>query len=263
MFNNIFKKSVEVLEPKQKTVNELVQEIHENFFTEVDRLFVSAQKMNSLETDKQELINKCERLKKLGFYKTKEVKDAEEEINRLNTLKTENEKNENLFKAINFFSVAYPCYKFITEESVKKICEKYGLVYGEIKFYKGTVPDKNLEHIEKFKINSEYECYTSERRGFFTDSKYTSYIGKRLYEYYQNNGDRDVFAYKSPLEIVAPAKDFDMKGMDVKNFKVGKIPIPDPIVLKPIIFNGEKHYLIVTAWGEEASDEMVVNQQMN
>ena len=35
--------------------------------------------------------------------------------------------------------------------------------------------------------------------------------------------------------------------------------IPDPVVLQPVCGG----YLIVCAWGDEASDEIVVNQQMN
>ena len=35
--------------------------------------------------------------------------------------------------------------------------------------------------------------------------------------------------------------------------------IPDPVVLQPV----KGGYLIITAWGDEASDEIVVNQKMN
>jgi hypothetical protein len=56
----------------------------------------------------------------------------------------------------------YPNNKFITEESVKKICEKYNLVYSTIDRYIGTVPDKNLTEIANFKINDEDKvCYRS------------------------------------------------------------------------------------------------------
>lgn len=42
------------------------------------------------------------------------------------------------------------------------------------------------------------------------------------------------------------------------------------ITYREITFNdkveyeiGDKHYLVVTAWGQEASDEIVVNHKMN
>ena len=72
-----------------------------------------------------------------------------------------------------------------------------------------------------------------------------------------------VINMKLPLEIAAPLKDFNMDEMEVKDFKLSKIEIPDPVVLKPVLFNGKKHYLIVTAWGIEASYSLVVNERFN
>src|ERR1700721_504893 len=121
MFNLFNKKpenkSVEVVEPKAvfkgKTTNEVIEEIHETFYTEVDRLLDDALKSNSLDTDKQELIDKCNRLKRLGFTNTHEVKETEKEITRLHNLKRENETKQNLIEAINYFRFKYPTYKFI------------------------------------------------------------------------------------------------------------------------------------------------------
>ena len=117
---------------KKQSVNELVKEIHTNFFTEVDRLLIDAKKVGSLETEYQNLIDKSNRLERLGFKNSKEVSDAKVEIKRLDAIRIENLKKENVIEAINYFSIKYPQYKFITEESVKKICEKYGLIYGEV-----------------------------------------------------------------------------------------------------------------------------------
>jgi hypothetical protein len=41
-------------------------------------------------------------------------------------------------------------------------------------------------------------------------------------------------------------------------FKLSKIEVSDPVVLHPVMFKGIKYYLIITAWGLEASDELVV-----
>jgi hypothetical protein len=54
-----------------------------------------------------------------------------------------------------------------------------------------------------------------------------------------------------------------MTNMEVKNNRVSKIEIPDPVVLKPVIYKEVKHYLIVTAWGIEAQDELVLNPTHN
>ena len=62
---------------------------------------------------------------------------------------------------------------------------------------------------------------------------------------------------------VAPVEDFNTEGVEIKNNKIQRSEAPDPIVLKPVIFKGKKHYLIVTAWGAEESTEITVNQQIN
>lgn len=260
---------------KGKTTNQIVDEIHETFYTEVDKLLASALQSNSLDTDKNELIEKCNRLKALGFTNTKEVKEAEAEIDRLYQIKIENEQKDSLIEAINYFSFKYPQYKFITQESVRKICQKYGLVYGIIDRYIGTVPDNNLKQMEEFKIDEQDECYYIKKYGVFCFIRTTLYSGFYNKEmFYKEMKKKDGLeipssypvyfeGYKCPLEIAAPVKDFDMRDMEVKDYEISKIEIPDPVVLKPVIFKDKKYYLIVTAWGQEGLDEDVVNNKMN
>lgn len=266
---NLFKNKNATIK-KEIDVNSIIEEIHETFYTEIDKLLKEAKILNSINTNKQDLIDKCNRLKSIGFTNTKEVKEAEKEIERLDKLKSENDHKKNLVEAINYFSFKYPNYKFITEESVKKICDKYNLVYGKVINYIGEVPTKNLKHIEDFKIDKGDECYlyVASTWGpfgeYIHEKKYIPYEEKPKY----NEGRSFRSSYtidvnKCSLEIVAPLKDFNMKGMEIKDFKVSKIEIPDPVVLKPVIYNNQKYYLIVTAWGLEANDELVLNQRHN
>ncbi len=264
--------------------NAVVQEIHDTFYSEVDRLLAEAGIKLSTETDKAELISKAKRLEKLGFKSTKEVSIASEESIRLEQINETNTKKQDLINAINHFSFKYPQYKFITEESVKKICEKYGLIYGEVSLYKGEVPDKNLEQIEKFTVKDEDCAFTIARRSSFSfgysyhtiDYAQQTRNKKEFEDYNSRTHDdhislrhdyyghlRDQIGYRASLEIAAPVKDFDTTNMELKDFKLSKIEIPDPVVLHPVMFRGTKHYLIVTAWGLEASDELVVNQRNN
>lgn len=278
--NNVITNSKDDL--KVKTTNDIVKQIHDSFYTEVDKLLNLSKIKNSLDTDKKDLIKKCERLKVLGFTNTKEVKEAESEIERLNYLKKENEDKEKLIEAINYFSFKYPNYKFITEKSVKEICEKYNLVYGEIKYYNGSVPDENLKHMEDFRICEEDECYMFEesirglhiRGGSDSENIYVSFEEFKkeqpLTEDFQYTIQKMYRDYaiekkykKCSLEIVAPLKDFDMDGMKINGNSISKIEIPDPIVLKPVIFDNKKHYLIVTAWGIEAEDALIINANHN
>lgn len=273
---NIFKSKTPTVEPKAvtkgKTTNEIIEEIHESFYTEVDKLLAEAKITNSLDTTKQDLIDKYERLKALGFTNTVEGIEAQNEISRLRNLESDNVSKKSLIEAINYFSFKYPHYKFITEKSVKKICKKYNLVYGEISRYIGTVPDENLKHIEDFKILEEDECYLHEDISTHMGSRYVfsskyittemANIERSVREPFSSSSVRKEIN-KCPLEIAAPVKDFNMSGLEVKDFKLSKVHIPDPVVLKPVLFKGQKHFLVITAWGLEASDELVVNTNNN
>lgn len=263
------------------SMKETIQEIHNSFYSEVDALLASAKVSNSLDSDKQELIDKRNRLVALGFEKTKECVEAQSEIDRLDTLKKENKAKSELIDCINYFTQKYPTYKFITEDSVKKICAKYNLIYGSVSRYIGTVPDENIKHIEDFKINKEDAAWEETMTGMRMTSNAwgLGYEQKTTITGYKNETkpveqtDFDILSTlhsnfntgerKSPLEIVAPVKDFDTTGMELKDFKLTDRIILDPIVLAPVVYKNQKHYLVVTAWGLEGSDELVVNQKMN
>ena len=84
---------------------------------------------------------------------------------------------------------------------------------------------------------------------------------KENYSYTKNH----IIYYKNSLEICAPLSQFDITDLELQGKKLVKkqIKIKDPIVLCPVFFKNVKHYLIVTAWGKEASDFEVINQKLN
>jgi len=77
--------------------------------------------------------------------------------------------------------------------------------------------------------------------------------------------DRDIIQAielnNNGFKICAPVKDMDISGLELlEGYKLQrKIEIPDPVILQPV----KGGYLIVTAWGDEASDPIVVNQNFN
>ncbi len=264
---------------KERPVSEVVQEIHDTFYSEVDRILEEANIKVSTEPSDKKLVEKTDRLKALGFIGTKDVEKGEAVKREIALAESMNIAKEKVKKAVQYFSHKYPQYKFITEESVKKICEKYGLVYGQVEHYQGDVPDANLEHMENFKINEEDVAWEMYSFIFMSGTRYgekilseneakeitNKKIQERLtgdYYAYQRMAMSNDVIQKCPLEIAAPKTDFDTKNMDVSGFKITK-SYPDPVVLQPVVFERVKYYLIVTAWGLEASDEAVVNHKMN
>jgi hypothetical protein len=251
---------------EEPVYSEVITKVHDEFANAGELLYQEALKI----INSSKLLNeeKVQRLKKLGFTASKEVTDAEEVL-------TKRKLNEELVQRIAYFKDRYPLNKFITEDQVKEICGKYGLIYGNISQYTGFIPEIKLRNIEKFKLSDRdrpwlYKFgstwYTWEK--LIEPNMFGPHMGwyEHNVNYYKpsiNAGvpDNDYTKYgESELIIAAPAKDFNITDkQEIKEFKITNKPIPDPVVLAPVIGG----YLIVTAWGDEASDPIVTNEINN
>lgn len=282
---NLFKKTVN--NQNVTSYPTIVDKIHNEFYIAGENIL---QEANSLlkELEHKDLI-KGKRLAAVGFEKTREAIISSETEKKLATTKE-------IAELVNYYNKNYPNNKFITEKQVKIICEKYGLLFGDISLYKGFVPENKLSLIEDFKLKKEdksklwfeitesnngpnvklplsyisekdltergLSCFTTKDRlncfyikGSFANSDLCKPEICELF-----NGLKYVKAtiVENKLKIVAPAKDMEIpKGKEVVGYKIQDIP--DPVVLQPV----KGGYLIVCAWGNEASDEIVVNQKMN
>jgi len=228
-----------------------VEQIHHEFEIAGELIYKDAVKL--IQDVKINNLPKVERLKKLGFTATEEVIEAADKLSKVQV-------SQELSKKIEHYKMQYPFYKFISQEQLDKICEKYGLIYGEISLYKGFVPEKKLEAIEEFKkVIKESDC----KKRVGTISTYGRNKGEIEWDDGVGGGKYPSISKKvtdvEPLIIAAPSKDFDLTKMEVKNYKIQHKVVPDPVVMQPV----DKGYLIVTAWGDEASDENVVNEKFN
>lgn len=287
--------------------NELVKEIHNTFETEVDRLLEYAGIPTVARRPDKAIIRKADRLKAMGFIQAADVKSASVEEGLEEAADRENFEKRKLTKAINYFSQKYPLYKFITFESVERICGKYGLVLGKSADYTGDVPEINLVHMENFKIDEndaalqKANLWTGLSGDFVSGAQAKATREQEVTAYptlpslgtpgiiqhkYRRSGmgydlnrlqEQAIFEdqmrwfsgllsgpsqdYKRcPLEIVATPKDFNMTGKHMEGISIVE---NDPIVLQPVVFEKTRYYLVVTAWGLEASDKEVVNPAMN
>lgn len=144
-----------VMEPKQpqKTEEELIKEIHNEFDTAPERILQQAlsiisEAQNSKVSLESEIEDKAIRLKNLGFVKNGLVDKLEkiEERNRQKDLIINMEMK--MAEGIKYYAQTYPFLKFLPVSELDRICDKYGLVYAPVKHYKMPVPDKNLQEIE-------------------------------------------------------------------------------------------------------------------
>jgi len=242
-----------------------VMEIHHEFETAADKLLLEATSIIAEAATKD--TSKVNRLEALGFKQAGQVTE-------LRPLLQKAELSKEQVELVNYYKREYPFNKFITEEQVKAICYKYNLVCGDVDRFKGFVPEKNLRQIEKFSLKCNdiiiYETYDN------GTNIYTSYKVDVLKKHHSKLLETDEsFVLKikegkikpssgryligGPLQICAPIKDMDISNLTLKDgYKLEK-HIPDPVVLQSV--NGG--YLILTAWGDEASDPLVVNEINN
>lgn len=253
---------------KQPKFKSIVEEIHHSFNNEIDNILAEANISKSLETINAELKNKATALQSLGFFNTQEVKDIQEQIKKNKEAQEINKAKQQIIQDIKYFQDKYPHYRIITKEAIDRICNKYGLAYAAVRFYTGTVPQKNLNDLMNFKIDNKDKAriYKSEHRGL--DDTYA-----RMEYCAQTEDSTHIIA---PLIIAAPPKDFDTTG--ALTFRDGKLQsrqqVEDPIVMQPVAitepttinswYNRHREYfLIITAWGDEASDTEVIHAKMN
>ncbi len=161
--------------------------------------------------------------------------------------------------------------------------------------FKGFVPEEKLKMIEWFSLNDhDLEEEKLQAKG----NRYSSledlsisgvtYSIKRFLLKYPNAcfdssvsvdsclrvmykvGETDYYFYAESINkidnrsllICAPKNDMELSGLEqIGNFFMSatKKTYPDPVVLQPC----KGGYLIICAWGDEASDEMVVNPKDN
>jgi len=229
-----------------KTTNELVEEIHQSFFISLDKEIVSTKKDIEHYKTLEHKLEKAKRLDNIYFSHSVEVTEFKD-------ISEKKDKANEFLRAVEYFNQKYPLHKLITRKGIEAICEKYGLLYGSCYKYIGTVPEKNLKEIEDFlKIIDKVD------RPFYYPSLYGWYSYDALKKKLGDDIDWSL-AEGRCFFIAAPSAQMNTDNSRIENFQI----IPDPVVFCPVLFSENEYYLIVTAWGLEASDELVVNHKFN
>lgn len=270
-----------------KNQNKLVAEIHKEFDTAQERLLAEAQEI--INNSGALLSDKAERLEQIGFVNSKTVVRHRQNINAL-------VKNREQAELIEYYKQTYPFQKFLTEDELNRICVKYHLVYAPVANYKKEVPEKNISEIEDVSILKD-EDYPKdiEKTKLFLEkwlaggmdflsmgSKWQRILPKTLDGVVSKwEADRilnlkydtgitflvkrvgHININRQGLFIAAPRSHFNLKGLK-KNNKFSFLNITITEVKDPIVFRYCRGGVqVISKWGLEASDEVLVNEKMN
>ena len=276
---------------KQETIN-IVEQIHNDFNSEVNRILQDCGIVLESEEKYQSIIEKAKVMRDLGFHNAKTAVVGHKENKDIEDAKRN-------IRAIKYFQEKYPLYRLITKESITKLCEKYDLYCASAGNYIDDIPDKNLKEIQRFKISKldathlttdfhaeiAFPSFYLIKDDLIRESDFSikSELLKRIREYnLQNKEEQEKYfefldnrskyyekdyCIVAPLRMFKPNTKFDRETRFEQRHghrldKDGNL-IPDPIVLKSVMFENEEYFLIVSAWGDEASDPLVVNSKMN
>jgi hypothetical protein len=255
-----------------------IEQIHGEFDTAQELILEEAKRIIS--ENKVENVDYIQKMKQLGFVNSDVVKKAEKKQ------KTVVENNE-MAELVMYYKREYPFLKFLTEDKLDEICDKYNLIYAPVNRYKKSVPEKNLNEIQSAKrINHMDRVETYYKVTDIKDASYSRiptsikkkvcegvhhekpdwmYLGRK----YGRSGDfmsatiTTERIEKDGLFIAAPKSHFNLNGL--KSHKKGffksitERQIPDPIVFRYV----RGGIQVLSKWGDESNDISLQNEILN
>ncbi len=288
---------------KRKSEQQIITEIHNEFDTAEDRLLEQADKLLAeLNIPTETSIEaKAEKLKILGFVNSEVVLQAksltEQRDKQQKVLVSTKEQAER----IRYYKQSYPFQKFLTEQELDRICEKYNLIYAPVSNYIKDVPEKNIKEIElatslnindapplKMVIKTISSYYSVNKKDVseivlseeeaIRYSKITYDAAKwdfvnrldcircglnELSSNYRIMSHVCEEENKSGLFIAAPISHFNTKGLTKKG-KFAFLNIKVTEVKDPIVFRYVRGGVqVLSKWGLEGEDESLVNEKLN
>lgn len=256
-----------------------VEEIHQAFDTAGERALLEAKNILAKVTSNEKQEN-VELLKKLGFNSAAMVTE-QAGVNKSIT------ENQFKVKVVEKYAQAYPQYKFIFIDQVVELCKKYGLLCAPVGMYKGNVPTKNLKEIEAFKVSNddvyrtdsqgirdrlqfdlrkgdflsqtEFDRKSTEERNRIRGPQSDMQIMRMNHHYGASAHYTEGKFQKVPLFICAPKNEINIGPFDRVEDVFAGYEIKDPIVLHFV----KDGFLVVSKWGPEANDPILLNEKMN
>jgi hypothetical protein len=124
----------------------LAKEIHAAFDEAANATLVAPKEY--LIPEKKALEEKAKRLEKLGFTGCKEITQLVNFDKEKEALQKLQEQRRKTHEYAQMYAKKYPDLKFITQDQVNRIGEKYNLVTERVDRYIGDIPEQKLFEIE-------------------------------------------------------------------------------------------------------------------
>lgn len=257
--------------------------------------------LESKDLSNSQITDKARRLANLGFVDSTIVKQGTRILTLLEQQKKDIKRKQVVSQVVQHYINRYPFLKFLTVEELDLICAKYNLIYAPVEFYRGDVPEKNLIEIENapplrsdetvpnkimLKITS---LYTSDKDllKILLDKPFL-YGGTKDYSehndtdwivntYARSKGYKGEFGesyisrkcertelHMGGLFMAAPKSEFSDLSKFIQENEFGYANSTKTIVDDPIVFRYCRGGIqVVTKWGPEASDPLLLNPLEN
>lgn len=169
-------------------------------------------------------------------------------------------------------------FLFIYESQLERLVEKYNLYVRGLKFYAGDIPEKNIKEMQRFHFSLD-DVYGERKHTYYT--KFRDIPLKEVLVKYIDNS-MDVTPYQQVSRPIMDYKPFFLEGI-IEIAAVKELFLPsafeksqqriisqpeiqpsmqvdtDPIVMLKV----PKGRIIITAWGDEANDEILARPALN
>ena len=168
-------------------------------------------------------------------------------------------------------------HTFILKPQLERLCEKYNLFVRMPEFFMGDIPAPNVQDMMDFKVDL-YDVYDMEILQNFINSKdvgsrkydlgqiiyaktVQSIDGKSCYVSLDELSAIDNVCHKPNIFIAAVEDLFSPSAFSVSRARIiskQELSPKNDVDLDPIVLVETKDgYLVVTAWGDEANDELL------
>jgi len=215
----------------------------------------------------------------LFLHKNHNIKDFKHKADFLSSIGFTNSIATKIYSAIaensrviqEYKTKYFGVYKFILKPQLERVCEKYNLYVRDTKYFLGDIPEKNIKDIMNFKIYID-DLPIDEEYKYMIIGQLQAQVRTHSIMFERNPPmvtiqDFAKFQLSGLIEIASIKSLFSDKAFEKSNDRIiGELEIEpkNQVDLDPIVLCRTKHgYLIITAWGDEANDELVLNETLN